>query len=73
LAGVKLGDLLGEAGRRLVADIWAQADRGACWVDYAVPHPVTGQPQAKASYVVALDRQRVLGCGAYKQQVVGVA
>jgi signal transduction histidine kinase len=60
--------MLGQAGQQLVDDIWAQADRGSGWVDYTVPHPITGVPQAKASCVVALTPQRVLGCGIYKQQ-----
>ncbi|MEY4751913.1 MAG: hypothetical protein RIQ60_4127 [Pseudomonadota bacterium] len=71
--GLKLSDLLGDAGRRLVADIWAQADQGPGWVDYSVAHPVTGQPQAKASRVVALSPQHVLGCGIYKQASVAMA
>jgi uncharacterized protein YoxC len=66
--GKRLVDMLGQAGQQLVDDIWAQADRGSGWVDYTVPHPITGVPQAKASCVVALTPQRVLGCGIYKQQ-----
>ncbi|MEY2689466.1 MAG: hypothetical protein RL375_3665 [Pseudomonadota bacterium] len=66
--GKRLVDMLGRAGQQLVDDIWAQADRGSGWVDYTVPHPITGKPQAKASCVVALTPQRVLGCGIYKLQ-----
>ncbi|MFM2065410.1 MAG: hypothetical protein RLZZ584_319 [Pseudomonadota bacterium] len=71
--GLRLADLLGDAGRRLVADIWTQADRGPGWVDYTVAHPVTGQPQAKASRVVALSPMQVLGCGIYRQAGVAPA
>jgi methyl-accepting chemotaxis protein len=66
--GKRLVDMLGKAGQQLVDDIWAQADRGSGWVDYSVPHPITGVQQAKASCVVALTPQRVLGCGIYKMQ-----
>ncbi|MBK6852209.1 MAG: cache domain-containing protein [Burkholderiales bacterium] len=66
--GKRLVDMLGQSGQQLVDDIWAQADRGSGWVDYTVPHPITGVPQPKASCVVALTPQRVLGCGIYKLQ-----
>jgi signal transduction histidine kinase len=67
--GLKLADLLGRAGQQLVDDIWAQAERGPGWVDYSVAHPVSGLAQAKASYVLRLGPQRVLGCGIYKHRI----
>jgi methyl-accepting chemotaxis protein len=65
-AGVNLGHMKGLSGNRLIDDIWLRADQGPGWVDYAVPHPITGVSMAKASYVMALSNDYVVGCGVYK-------
>ncbi|PXW96609.1 methyl-accepting chemotaxis protein [Sphaerotilus hippei] len=59
--------LPGIDGARLLHDIWQRADRSPGWVDYAVAHPETGLAQPKSSFVIALDREHVLGCGVYKR------
>ena len=35
------------------------------WVTYSITNPLTGELQAKISYVVPLDDNRLLGCGCY--------
>jgi methyl-accepting chemotaxis protein len=75
-AGVNLGQAKGLSGGRLIDDIWHRADHGPGWVDYSVPHPITGVALPKASYVVALTDDYVVGCGVYKttsQQGSGTA
>ncbi len=51
---------------KLVADAWDVCDRDqGGWVNYVITNPVTRETQAKTSYVVPLDDQRLLGCGCY--------
>jgi len=51
---------------KLVADAWAVCDKEqGGWVNYVITNPVSRETQAKASYVVPLDDQHLLGCGCY--------
>ncbi|GAB4213273.1 MAG: hypothetical protein Fur007_07150 [Rhodoferax sp.] len=51
---------------KLVADAWAVCDdEQGGWVSYAITNPTTGEVQAKASYVMPLDEDRLIGCGCY--------
>jgi len=51
---------------KLVADAWDVCDREqGGWVNYVIINPVTREVQAKTSYVVPLDSDRLLGCGCY--------
>ena len=63
--GTRVQDIVGVDGERLLADIWAQADRGPGWVEYDITNPLTGNVQTKMSFVHALG-DWVLGCGVYK-------
>ncbi|MEY4753765.1 MAG: Methyl-accepting chemotaxis protein [Pseudomonadota bacterium] len=67
--GVNLGHLKGDRGLPLIDELWARADQGEGWVDYSVAHPVTGKLLPKASYVVALSDQHLVGCGVYKSML----
>lgn len=64
--GVRLNDLLGEVGEKLIIDIWNACDTdGGGWVKYSITNPLTQEVQTKLSYVVPIDDQRLLGCGCY--------
>jgi signal transduction histidine kinase len=64
--GVRLNDLLGEVGDKLIADAWSACDtEGGGWVKYFITNPLTQELQTKLSYVVPIDDQRLVGCGCY--------
>ncbi|MCB8746064.1 methyl-accepting chemotaxis protein [Rhodoferax sp. U2-2l] len=51
---------------QLLADAWAACDQAqGGWVNYLITNPVSGETQAKTSYVVPLDEDHLLGCGCY--------
>lgn len=64
--GSRLNDIPGLDGDKLIADARQICDEsGGGWVAYSIVNPLTGDIQAKSSYVVPLDGNRVLGCGCY--------
>lgn len=64
--GVKLNDLLGEVGEKLIADAWTACDAdGGGWVKYSITNPLTQEVQTKLSYVVPIDDRLLVGCGCY--------
>jgi len=66
MQGKRVHELPGIDGDRFVRDAWAQAEHGG-WVEYNIVNPETGAVQPKASYVLKLDKQLLLGCGIYRQ------
>lgn len=66
--GFNLSHMKGLTGAPLIDDLWQRAEQGSGWVDYSVPHPITGVSMSKASYVVALSDEHLVGCGVYKHQ-----
>jgi methyl-accepting chemotaxis protein len=52
---------------QVLADAWAVCEAGGGWVTYEIVSPTTGEVRPKSSYVVALDRDNLLGCGTYLQ------
>ncbi|MCE4555654.1 methyl-accepting chemotaxis protein [Roseateles cellulosilyticus] len=69
--GQRVQDVAGEPGARLVQTIIEQAEVGPGWVEYVMPHPQTGTPQEKMSYVVKVDDLYV-GCGVYKSSMMAL-
>jgi signal transduction histidine kinase len=53
-------------GDRFARESWIAAE-GNHWVEYDIVNPETGAVQPKASYVVPIDDQRLVGCGIYRQ------
>ena len=53
----------------MLADAWKRAEQGGGWVEYNIINLVTGDVKGKASYVLPLDDQRLIGCGAYRSAV----
>lgn len=67
MKGRRVHDVPGIDGDAYVRDSW-EAAQGSHWVDYSIMNPLTGKPQAKTSYVLALPNQCVLGCGFYRHK-----
>jgi len=64
--GSDLRAIAGLDAQKLVDDAWDVCDREqGGWVNYTITNPVTHDVQAKTSYVVPLDNDRLLGCGCY--------
>ena len=63
--GSKLDKTPGLDGPKVLADAWAVCDAGGGWVTYDIVSTLTGEVRPKSSYVVALDRDNLLGCGTY--------
>ena len=64
--GTPLSAIEGLDAAKLVADAFAVCDETAGgWVTYAITNPLTGNVQAKISYVMPLDDDRLIGCGCY--------
>lgn len=64
--GTDLRAAPGLDAQKLVDDAWEICDREqGGWVNYTITNPVTLDVQAKSSYVVPLDEDRLLGCGCY--------
>jgi hypothetical protein len=66
LEGQRVHELPGIDGDRFVQDAWAAAKAGGGWVEYQIVNPRSGQVQPKASWVVAYDKNCVMGCGIYR-------
>ncbi|MFG6467098.1 methyl-accepting chemotaxis protein [Roseateles sp. BYS87W] len=67
--GQRVQDIAGPAGAHLVRAIIEQAESGPGWVQYTMPHPQSGKPQDKMSYVVKVGDLYV-GCGIYKSSMM---
>jgi len=64
--GTLLNAMAGLDADQLVADSWSVCDsEQGGWVNYSITNPVNGEVQSKASYVMPLDDNRLIGCGCY--------
>ena len=64
--GTELRAIAGLDAQKLVDDAWTVCDEeDGGWVNYTITNPVTRDVQAKASYVMPLDDNRLIGCGCY--------
>ena len=64
--GTPLRDIEGLDADKLVDDAFAACDESqGGWVTYAITNPLTGSVQAKISYVMPLDDDRLIGSGCY--------
>jgi methyl-accepting chemotaxis protein len=74
MEGKRVHEVPGIDGDRFTRDAWAAVD-GNHWVEYDIVNPDSGTVQPKASYVVALNKDLLIGCGIYRQAdpVVGLA
>jgi methyl-accepting chemotaxis protein len=67
--GSDLHAIAGLDANKLVTDAWEACDQEqGGWVSYTITNPVTRDVQAKSSYVIPLDDNRLLGCGCYMNE-----
>ncbi|NRF68532.1 cache domain-containing protein [Aquincola sp. S2] len=66
MEGHRVHELPGIDGDRFVRDAFATAGGAGGWIEYDIVNPGTGAVQPKASFVVQLDEQQVVGCGVYR-------
>ncbi|MDT8991867.1 methyl-accepting chemotaxis protein [Curvibacter sp. APW13] len=64
--GTSLFEAQGLDAQGLLDDAWERAEQGGGWVEYTIVNPVTRDVRAKASYILPLDQQLLVGCGAYR-------
>jgi len=64
--GTSLFDAQGVDAQQLLDDAWERADQGGGWVEYTIVNPVTRDVRGKASFVLPVDSQMLVGCGAYR-------
>ena len=68
--GTNVRDMPGIDGEQMLEDAWARADKGENgWVEYNIENPVTGEVRGKASYIIPLGNDMVLGCGVYRSVI----
>ncbi len=65
-ANTRLHDAPGLDADKLLHDAWYRADNGGGWVEYNIINLQTGAIRAKSSYVVRLNDELLIGCGAYR-------
>jgi hypothetical protein len=73
MEGKRVHDVPGIDGDRFVRDAFAAAAAGGGWIDYAIVNPVSGQVQAKASWVQQLNDGLVIGCGIYRDKAAAAS
>ncbi len=64
--GTRLHDAPGLDAEQLLRDAWDRADSGGGWVEYNIVNPVTKDVRGKSSFVLPINDQLLVGCGAYR-------
>jgi hypothetical protein len=67
MEGKRVHDVPGIAGDKFLHDAWAAAPGAGGWIEYDIINPGSGVVQPKASFVIQLDEQQLVGCGVYRQ------
>lgn len=67
--GTSIFDAPGLDAQQLLDDAWDRCEKGGGWVEYNITNPVTGDVRGKSSYVLPIDGERLVGCGAYRALV----
>ncbi|NBW79509.1 MAG: chemotaxis protein, partial [Betaproteobacteria bacterium] len=67
--GTSVYGLPGLDGEKLIQDAWACAELGGGWVEYNIQNPISGDVRGKTSFIVPLDGEMLLGCGAYRSML----
>ncbi|MGI9134686.1 MAG: methyl-accepting chemotaxis protein, partial [Rhodoferax sp.] len=64
--GSSLSDAPGVDAEQLLADAWERCAKGGGWVEYNIIDLVTDDVRGKSSFVLPLDDDLLIGCGAYR-------
>ena len=68
--GTRLSDIPGVDAARLLDDSWDRVAKGGGWVEYNILNTITGDVRGKASFVLQIDDDRLIGSGAYKSAIL---
>lgn len=64
--GSRVQDAPGIDAEQFMHDVWEQADSGGGWLEYNIVNPLTGDVRGKASFVLPINDDLLIGCGAYR-------
>lgn len=64
--GSSLADAPGLDAQQLLDDAWERCNQGGGWVEYNIINPATGDVRGKSSFVLPIDNDLLVGCGAYR-------
>jgi len=64
--GTSLFDAPGVDAQQLLDDAWHRCEQGGGWVEYNIINLATGTVKGKSSYVLPLNDELLIGCGAYR-------
>lgn len=70
--GTSLWDAPGLDAQALLDDAWERVERGGGWVEYNILNLASGDVRSKASYVLKIDDNLLIGCGAYRGAALSV-
>ncbi len=70
--GTRLSDAPGVDAAKLLADSWDRVSKGGGWVEYNILNTITGDVRGKASFVLQIDENRLIGSGAYRSAIVAM-
>jgi methyl-accepting chemotaxis protein len=68
--GTRLSDAKGVDAAALLKEAWARVEKGGGWVEYNIVNLQTGDVLGKSSFVLGIDHNRLIGCGAYRTAIV---
>jgi signal transduction histidine kinase len=64
--GSSLADAPGLDAQQLLDDAWFRCDQGGGWVEYNIINLTTGDVRGKSSFVLPINSNLLIGCGAYR-------
>ena len=64
--GTRVHDAAGIDAERFLHDVWERAEQGGGWVEYNIVNPVTKDVRGKSSFILPINDELVVGCGAYR-------
>jgi methyl-accepting chemotaxis protein len=64
--GTSLFDAPGVDAQQLLDDAWERCEQGGGWVEYNIINLTTGDVRGKSSFVIPIDDNLLIGCGAYR-------
>jgi methyl-accepting chemotaxis protein len=64
--GSSLFDAAGVDAQQLLDDAWHRCEQGGGWVEYNIINLVSGTVKGKSSYVLPINDNLLIGCGAYR-------
>lgn len=64
--GSSLFDAPGVDAQQLLDDAWHRCEQGGGWVEYNIINLATGDVRGKSSYVLPINDELLVGCGAYR-------